>query len=642
LELQAKARIVDVGGLKGKHELVFVRGKLNVVEGSNSGGKSSVIQALTAALSMPLDCDMSPFYSNEAIRLGVKTDPSNTQEGFVHVLAKSGQVELIFNESRFEYMVDSRGSPQRCPNGDPRFLLAGVLSNRSKVIRQLRGQDARHEPDDFKWAVTELSLAKRYEEVLSILKEGRDEALTVHQTASRKARENVTLSKRKSALEKKCKSLNRDIGKLKDQYKNVSDVLSKIEKVRQKRSELSERMTRENAELKALKAKGSRERKRAEKLRKESESKRADHDAIDLEKLKKSMEKRRNEVHQEVTDLMRKRDALDGILNLFVVAESGMDKEGAKCPLCGKGHLTYSEVNAKVTDLRRQKDELNGQIGRLNMTVQQQKRELDKKIEEKQESLEEHQDLLAQAKTIETDLHQKKSRESLLEGNLKDHTKKIGSIDQQIKQLSEKVGVGSQKAEQAYTKRENEYRKVSDELAVVTQKLYETTMDIGIRSLPPDVAVAVTDRWLSFYDSLIEFTSGVAENQRRQAAEQFNASVKGLLERLDFKEFRTVMLNQDYRLYIERFDEKKKEYVFQQVRTLSTSEQMSIALILQMALKETYLPEVPFFLIDDAMEDFDDDRRIEVMAYLQEKAKKNDLFLISTKLVKGLDKLHVV
>ena len=95
--MKAKARIVDVGGLRGEHKFMFEKGKLNIIEGSNSGGKSSVVQALTAALSIPIDCDLNPFYNQEAIKLGVKTNPSNAQEGFVHVLANMAQVELIYN-----------------------------------------------------------------------------------------------------------------------------------------------------------------------------------------------------------------------------------------------------------------------------------------------------------------------------------------------------------------------------------------------------------------------------------------------------------------------------------------------------------------------------------------------------------------
>lgn len=95
------------------------------------------------------------------------------------------------------------------------------------------------------------------------------------------------------------------------------------------------------------------------------------------------------------------------------------------------------------------------------------------------------------------------------------------------------------------------------------------------------------------------------------------------------------MLNRDYRLYVERLDTKTGEYVFQQVKTLSTSEKLSISLILQAALKETYIPDVPFFVLDDIIEDFDGDRREEILEYLTEKAKENDWFIVITKLVKS-------
>lgn len=640
--MKAKARVVDIGGLRGEHEFLFEKGKLNVVEGSNSGGKSSVIQALTAALSIPIDCDMSPSYSYEAIRLGVKTDPSNAQEGFVHVLAKKGQVELTFDGTTLDYVVDKNGNARSCPDGDPRFMLAGVLSNRSKIIRQLRGQDERHEPDDFKWAVTELSLAKRYEEVLELLEEGRDEVTSLHEDAVRKVKANESLSKKEASLEKKLEKLEREISGLKDQYENVREIFSKIEEERKKRKTRSDRFVRESSELRDLKTMSQKEFKRAERLRKNAGAKRQEHDAIDLDMMAKTLKKGEMNAESKTAKLVEQRNALDGLLNLLVVAESSMDKKGARCPLCRNGHLTYGEVTSRVKKLREEKDELNGKIGRLNMGVQQQKRELEKRTAEKHKLHEEIDDLLSEADEIVSLVPQESSRRTTLESKLKQDKEKIEEIDQKIEGLNQQVGVGDQDAQRAYEKKGLEYRKADNELAVVRQHLFETKVEIGMHSLAPEMAVRVAESWHDFYSTLVVFTSGMAEMQRKRAAEQFNATIQDLLERLGFKEFRTVMLNQDYRLYVERFDEKKKDYVFQQVRTLSTSEQMSIALILQIALKEIYLPDVPFFLMDDVMEDFDEGRRDEIMTYLQEKARVNDWYLVSTKLVKGLSGLKVV
>jgi DNA repair exonuclease SbcCD ATPase subunit len=140
---------------------------------------------------------------------------------------------------------------------------------------------------------------------------------------------------------------------------------------------------------------------------------------------------------------------------------------------------------------------------------------------------------------------------------------------------------------------------------------------------------------IELLDVIIKEMNGRAEAQKDEAKKLFNASVKDLLDKLKFEEFRSVALNKDYRLYVERFDEKRRDYVKQNASTLSTSEKLAIALILQVALKETYVPEIPFLLVDDVLEDLDEGRLDTILKYLSSKAKESDWFVVATKLVKG-------
>ena len=74
----------------------------------------------------------------------------------------------------------------------------------------------------------------------------------------------------------------------------------------------------------------------------------------------------------------------------------------------------------------------------------------------------------------------------------------------------------------------------------------------------------------------------------------FNQNIESLIKKLGFKEFRSIKLNDNYQLYVERLDESSGEYVLQQVKTLSTSEKSAISLILQIALKQMYIPDLDF------------------------------------------------
>ncbi|MHA2265561.1 MAG: hypothetical protein ACXAEN_24485, partial [Candidatus Thorarchaeota archaeon] len=138
-----------------------------------------------------------------------------------------------------------------------------------------------------------------------------------------------------------------------------------------------------------------------------------------------------------------------------------------------------------------------------------------------------------------------------------------------------------------------------------------------------------------------EYCGRRAEEQRQMAASEFNKNIESMMKALGFKEFRMIMLDKNYRLYVERLDAKTKKYKSQRPETLSTSEKLSIALILQVALKETYIPEVPFFIVDDVMEDFDGDRREAAIDYLVKKAKDEDWCVVITKVEKKLPKLDL-
>ena len=116
------------------------------------------------------------------------------------------------------------------------------------------------------------------------------------------------------------------------------------------------------------------------------------------------------------------------------------------------------------------------------------------------------------------------------------------------------------------------------------------------------------------------------------------------MKNLGFTDFRNVRLNKDYRLYIERLNPDTKDYVYQQPKTLSTSEKLAIALVLQLALKETYMINIPFFILDDILEDFDEERTQKVIDYLARRAQQEGLFIVITKLVEeaGLPKVRYI
>ena len=72
--MRAKVTIRNVGGLRGEYKFQFERGKVNLVEASNSRGKSSLIKSLVAAISIPARGLEDEYFLTEAEKLGIKLE----------------------------------------------------------------------------------------------------------------------------------------------------------------------------------------------------------------------------------------------------------------------------------------------------------------------------------------------------------------------------------------------------------------------------------------------------------------------------------------------------------------------------------------------------------------------------------------
>lgn len=640
--MPAILELKGVGGFKDEFSFRFKEDSLSFIEGSNSGGKSSVIQAITAVLSLPIHHEIGAFYEREASKLGLRTESSSMQEGFVNVLSDHAFVLLKYNEKTASLRMARDGDISGSDIANPKFMLAGIISNKSKIARQLRGHDDRHEPDDFRWAVTELSLAKRYEEVSTALDNRIDHLNELKQIANSNLKKTKKLTEKKSDIEQKMETLDSDIGKIKEKYEDVKGEIQKIERLRKRRADRIRIITRQQSELNGYLEKEEVEKKEIQELKTKAKKLREKSKNIDLRELKKAMEKKISSINEEISELKEERSSVDTILNLFVVAQSHVTKGTTQCPLCKKGSLSADEVKKQLKKLEKEKKEVNSKISNLASSIQRQRADYEKFRLKKEKLDSDAKSLIAQAEQIQTEQDLEKSRISTLENKLAEDRSQLEEIEANIDKLTEKIGEGSVEAKRAYEGMEEKHEKLQMELVVIEQKLYDAQVSLLGKSLKPDIALEVLNSWIEWIQRLHGYSKEKSESQKKLASEKFNKTIKQLMERLNFSEFRTIMLNANYRLYIERFDEKKRDYVFQQVRTLSTSEQMSVALILQIALKETYLSDIPFFLIDDILEDFDEERRMEVISYLKEKAKENDWYLICSKLVEGLDEIRVV
>lgn len=639
--MKATLSIRDIGGLVGLHSYTLESGKLNIVESSNAGGKTSVVRALASVLSFPKAGDFDMNALDEAFRLGIKTDPKNPREGFVNVHAEKAEVELELSGKQKRYSVDKNGEYIVLPDaGDQRFLFTGLLSNDSRVIRQLHGLED-YEPDDFKWAVTILSNAKGYDLVSEKLKNVKENLEEKRFIIERTIQEIETLSRKESQLENKRKKLDEELLELRPRFSGIEPLLEKRSsiskeiddltvKIGDKRGEIG-RITREQLEI---------PRKRIKKAKEKEQQIQEELASLKIDELEKTKNLKGPEIESKITRKRAERSEVDGLLNLFVTAESGLRHKQAKqliCPLCGDGKLDREHVRERITELRNQRENLNEEILETTQLKFGMERQLE---EEKNTAVRLREELLAAKADISNALESMREPERAIrsiESTIRGHEQSIKDKKALLAELAKKISKSDEQVNIEYTNKESERSNISLEIGKVLQQIGQlSSIEILDLVLEPHKAEVLCENILEVVTDLVSYAQKKAEQERQEAARKFNANIQALLKNLGFTDFRNVQLNKDYRLYIERLNPDTKDYVYQQPKTLSTSEKLAVALVLQLALKDTYMSHVPFFILDDVIEDFDDERIRKVIDYLVRKAQQENLFIVITKLVEEL------
>lgn len=167
------------------------------------------------------------------------------------------------------------------------------------------------------------------------------------------------------------------------------------------------------------------------------------------------------------------------------------------------------------------------------------------------------------------------------------------------------------------------------EVADQTKKLRESSLvDIREMRLSFDQAQNV---WRKAQDRLHEWREYFDQRQHdheMRAIADFNNNVRKVMADLGFSEFDQIAIDKDDK-QLKIF---RPGFVRQPVESLSTSEKYSLAIVLQIALKETYVPDIPFFIVDEVMVSYDGTKTNKILDYLNQMAQEKGLYVVVTRL----------
>jgi chromosome segregation ATPase len=651
--LKIRVKVTDLGAFRGLQEFTFDSEILNVIEGPNTAGKSSLIKGIVATLGLPAK---SKLTTDVAKRLGLLPLNPEDRNPLVNTNAQQAVVELVNGQHR-RLVAQIQGLPKIEPLGDDRFLLTGILLRESEIVRRLDDGF-----DDFSWLVDYLSLSSNYEVAKRMVEEyqiaARDR-LDRLQTEERKVAE---LLQELNTLKLKREEIKEQRKKLEEQLNSVliedPSVIEEISRLRARRDEIEKEIGDIRSKINNLKV--EREKWEAE-IRITSPHLQELEEALNtakekLEKLpsKGDIEKAEKEAYElrktVIPQLKEEIGWWRSKVELLEQAEKQLMKGMATvpCPLCQEcqatpiGLISVTSLERALTQAREHTRNLES---KLAMAIQKAE-----ELEAKRYEVERiKKELSKQQEKIRNEFASVKNRFDKAKSELEIITKKFSNLNEeltrkqseleevtrQLTKLQERFGY------ERFSQLVNAIRRVESELGKVESRLVNLESEVITKNIvevmgrPIQLAAAITlyQKWVDVLTDLNLYIEEMILRQRRGVARSFNIQVTRLLKEMGFEGLKVWIDESSFKLKVHR------ENVEQPLTSLSSSERHAIATVLTLAAKEVYASDIPFFLVDEVLLDFDKKRLTALSHYLKEMSKNHKVVVIVSRL--GGDKLNV-
>jgi DNA repair exonuclease SbcCD ATPase subunit len=275
----------------------------------------------------------------------------------------------------------------------------------------------------------------------------------------------------------------------------------------------------------------------------------------------------------------------------------------------------------EVQDAAKRKEDKKAELVREEATLSELRKELNNEKEKEQqlksflELTDDSAKVAAQIKNSITDSKRKQEktqREILKEsGRLADLKAESEKIERQYQdKISEKIkGLYTLEME---LQRLNKAVILKEEAIQQAEKFPEDDPKYGGRLVVEVRKEAM--RKIEWLNRVIEYFQEKYMRRMTSAKLRFNRNVNRAFRELELKGFENVFLDQNFGLHVVR-----ENGVRQPIETLSASEKLTVSLILMLAAKETFLPDFPFFILDELTLSYDPARLKHIVNYIKQR-----------------------
>ena len=673
IEIQA----TDIGGVDKTNANLKI-GQMNIIEGSSSSGKSSLMRGIHLALvGRP---PMEKVYEEEAETLHL--DDRTSDQALLRRGSSEGHVSVKTPATTFSATLPANGMIKG-QNSSPKALFTTMLSALppSRIHRAVFNASADN-PNDFKWVVDDLSEAGNYQTWHSVLN-----------------------------------AVDQEVGTMRFKFNSWKDSLSGADARRKEiRTELDGIQKRSTARSEGKgaaeaalgeKTNAARSKKNTSKL----EFERLDGEYRQLEALNANQKRRIDAAKTQRKTAQRKLDEAEDLLEMDfsepntsaldaaiasaqskVEAASGESavsglKEAVDAFLAEKDKISaasskFASLFAKVIEglgdeskLKQAMIELKEAKSRRDSIV---RTYLDKK---RQFGMANQQAAAARAeidsaKAIMKDAEKSMTTDSSSLPKMKERRDQYKSVYKAATSELEKLLSQSDTSDPEEVKDRKAERALTDELATLENTttfairftslnmLPNQTMNLTLKEAElmlgmgaakeankdliqnnlskgageiRSILTAELDRGLlEHIGSSAQWAAEEADRQRQETRRVFNNVGTTMFKRLKVSPITGVSLNIDYNIEINWADGPPTGL------SGAGGERTIIAAALLIAMRKAYTPEIPILMLDGVMENLDDRPREELLAFLGEYAKTEDIAVLTSRLNRQYDSAKVM
>ena len=635
----------NIGQYKGIKKYDLESGFITLFQGKNSLGKTTIIKSIAAALSPPIE---SENLIHEANKFGIL--PRKGQKApLVNFDEENAKIILKYDKEIIETIIHKDGRINSNFKGNEIFLYSCMLFKNSKIQEHLASGDY-----NFSWIVSEMSNAGKYEDIkenIDSYKRLNDVSKALLEDINEKIGNYITeinkFTEKKEDIEPKLKKVQNEIANMDLSQFPEYQKLIKEEEEKQK-------------ELKIAKSRFESAEKKAKTI---------ENEIIGYDSEINSLNNQLNKYEKGIKDIMKKIEALsetptDDLKNIIIKKQEELPAlseelgkkrsykdifhnikqakiESDECIICGSNiKLTQVQVEKKIKYLKVEIDE-----------ILTKKHEIDVEIETAKNKLKEAEKLPSEKKKLKNakiamnvasnTINDLKSKNQTMEDTLKKNqgdfsivTKQIMELNAEIEKIKKDIMDYAKNVEElnVLEKKKRKLEKEIKDLEVFIEKNKElvkenSEIELFNIKIPIEKANGIIDKISTELKEINNFLNDNINEQRKGAAKKFNSSIKNVIQELNLANFENISIDlNDFSLKIINKGGKVQPH-----GSLGGAEKGIIGGILQISCKQTYLPDIPFFVGDDIILDFDPENAEKFMNYLKKIAQDEDIFIVMTK-----------